>query len=301
MSLAGGWREFGPRSLLFVPADRAEELLPNAAGSGADGIIVDLEDAVASSAKVDARRTCVAAVAAAECRVPILVRINPLGTEWGRDDIAALIEAPIAGLVLPKVETADEVMAVGKLVSSSDHILVPLIETARGVLGSAAIAAADPRVIGLAFGAEDLSAQLGVRRSYSGQELLYARSHVVLAAVASRRWVLDSPCIEPMGVDATRFEAARARALGYVGKLVIHPAQVAPVHEAFAPTVAEVAAATQVVAAFAAMTRDGTGVGNLDGRMIDKPVVAAAQRVLDQSTAGRATREERQIRERRQS
>lgn len=190
MTSLAGWRALGPRSLFFVPADRANELLPKAEASGADGIIVDLEDAVAPSRKTDARGIGVAAITAAEGRVPVLVRINSLGTEWGRDDLGAFTEAPIAGFVLPKAETPDEVAAVAKLTSSLDHVLVPLIETARGVLASAAIASADQRVVGLAFGAEDLSAQLGIRRSRHGHEVLYASSCVVLAAVAAGHWAI---------------------------------------------------------------------------------------------------------------
>lgn len=280
MTLAAEWRALGPRSLLFVPADRAKELLPKAMASGADGVIIDLEDAVAPAAKPAARDTCRAAVLVSRVGVPVFVRINSLATEWGHADLAALAGAPIAGIMVPRVERVDDVETVAHLMGTDDRVLIPLLETAAGILAAAAVAAADPRVIGVALGLEDLGAQLGLRRSRHGHELLFARSQVVVAAVAAGCWALDSPCIEPRGVGATRREALRARALGYTGKLLIHPAQVAPAHEAFTPTPDEVASARRVLASFEEMARAGIGVDTAGGRMIDRAMVVAAQHVL---------------------
>lgn len=290
MTEAIAWHEAGPRSLLFVPGDKAESLLPKAARSGADGVILDLEDAVAPAAKEKARRVTSASLAAADFRLPVVARVNPIDSPWFEADVAAVLQAGVIGIALPKCEGAAAVAALADLLGEAPVAIIPMIETARGVLTAEAIADADPRVVGLAFGAEDLSAQLGLRRSRSGRELLHAMSHVVLAAVAAGRWALDSPCTKPRAAQETRREAALARALGYAGKLVIHPAQVGAVHEAFAPTAVEVDAARAVVEAFDAMMARRSGVGALEGRMIDRPVMIAAQRVLVR--AGLAVQEE---------
>jgi citrate lyase beta subunit len=219
------------------------------------------------------------------------VRINSLASKWGQADLTALIDASVAGFVLPKVDNAAAIEEVAQLSGRDDRGLVPLIETATGVLGAAAIAA-HPRVIGVALGAEDLGAQLGLRRSRHGHELLFARSHVLMAAVAAGHWALDSPCVEPRDAEATRREALRARGLGYTGKLLIHPAQVAPAHEAFAPSADEVGAARRVLDAHARMIQDGIGVASLEGRMIDRPILLAAQRVLARAGADHQTGDE---------
>lgn len=289
MSRTVAWRELGPRTLLFVPADQADRLMPSALKSGADGVIVDLEDAVAAVAKQEARRTGAAVVAAARGSIPIVARVNAAGTPWHEADVSTMVEAGVSAIVIPKCEDPHVVMTLGEHLGPTQVEMIPMIETARGVLAAADIAAADPRVIGLAFGAEDLSAQIGLRRSRSGRELLYARSHVVLAATAAGRWAIDSPCMEAHGVHATNREAKLAHALGFSGKLVIHPAQVAPVHGALAPSAAEVAAARAVIEAFNDLTARGGAVGVVEGRMIDRPVMVAARRVVDR--AGRTTEE----------
>jgi citrate lyase subunit beta/citryl-CoA lyase len=282
MTEATAWHEAGPRSLLFVPGDKAESLLPKAAWSGADGAIIDLEDAVAPTAKEEARRIGSASIARADLPIPVVARVNPVPSRWFDAAVAAVVTAGASGIV---PEVRGHGLRRCPLRSLGDRA------TARGVLAADAIADADPRVVGLAFGAEDFSAQMGLRRSRSGRELLHAISQVILAAVAAGRWALDTPCIEPHGAEATRREARLARTLGYAGKLVIHPAQVRPVHDAFAPTAAEVNAARAVVAAFDAMMDNGSGVQMVEGRMIDRPVVIAAQRVL--AHAGLRQRERR--------
>lgn len=279
------WIDVGPRSLLFVPADKAGNLISKALASRADGIILDLEDAVAPAAKEEARRIGVAVTAGIAGTTPVLARVNAVGTEWFMADVMALAVAGVAGIALPKCEGPVDVHVLAELIGDAPIPLMPMIETARGVLAAEAIAGADPRVMGLAFGAEDLAAQMGVRRSIDGREFLHARSHIALAAVAAGRWALDSPCIEPRGVGATRREATIARALGYAGKLAIHPSQVAPVHEAFNPTSVEVELARKVLQAFEELTRHGSGVGSLSDRMIDKPVMIAAQRLMRRADA----------------
>jgi len=280
------WRGAGPRSLLFVPGDKAESLLLRAAQSGADGVIIDLEDAVAPAAKEKARQIAAASLASADLPIPVVIRVNPVGSPWFEIDVAVVLTAGATGIALPKCEDVGSVAALCDLLGTAPVAIIPMIETARGVLTADAIADADPRVVGLAFGAEDFSAQMGLRRSRSGSELLHARSQVILAAVAAGRWALDSPCTEPHGVHATRREANLARTLGYAGKLVIHPAQVEPVHDAFSPTPDELETARAVLEAFGAMMHERSGVKMVEGRMIDRPVVIAAQRVLARAGLG---------------
>jgi citrate lyase beta subunit len=272
-----------PRSLLFVPGDRAGELLAKARRSGADGTIVDLEDAVAPDHK-DAARAGLADLPAAESTGPLaFVRINPVGSPWFAADVAAVAHDTQAGIVLPKCSGPDDVRAVATAwLAETDRPLrlLAIVETAAGILAAAEIAAADPALIGLVLGAEDLAAEVGLGRSRTGREILYARSHVVLAAAAAGRWAIDTPCLEIERGAVVRRDARIAASLGFAGKLVIHPSQVGPVHDGFRPTAAEIERATRTLAAADQMTGAGRGVAAVDGRMVDRPVVEAARRVL---------------------
>ncbi|KPU88733.1 citryl-CoA lyase [Variovorax paradoxus] len=269
------------RTFLFVPADRPERHA-RALASGAGAVIVDFEDAVAPERKAAAREALPGGFAAlpAADRARLLLRINAPGTPWHADDLALVARLAaaraIAGVVLPKTESADQLARLAEA-AGPEAVLVPLIESAAGLAALDAIAAA-PQVLRLAFGHLDFQADLGMACDAQEAELVPVRLALVLA---SRRANLAAPIdgIATDWRDAERLaaEAARARRGGFGAKLCIHPAQVAPVHAALGPGAEELAWARRVVEAVA---QAGGGVVNLDGRMVDAPVVRLAQRLL---------------------
>ncbi len=269
------------RAFLFVPADRPERHA-RALATGAGGVIVDLEDAVAPGRKVQARDQLAASFAAlpAGDRRRLLVRINAAGTPWHAEDCAQAgalaVQGLIAGIVLPKAERAVDLSRLATAAGPS-AVLVPLIESAAGLAAVDELAAA-PQVLRLAFGNLDFQADLGLACDADEAELVPVRLALLLA---SRRAGLAAPIdgVTPDWRDAPRLAADTARALrgGFGAKLCIHPEQVAPVHAALGPSAQELAWARRVVAA---IREAGGGVVSLDGRMVDAPVVRLAERLL---------------------
>nr|WP_218088422.1 CoA ester lyase [Variovorax sp. SG517] len=269
------------RAFLFVPADRPERHA-RALATGAGGVIVDLEDAVAPERKVQAREQLAASFAAlpAEDRRRLLVRINAAGTPWHDDDCAQVgalaAQGLIAGIVLPKAERAADLSRLATAAGPS-AVLVPLIESAAGLTAVDELATS-PQVLRLAFGNLDFQADLGLACDADEVELVPVRLALLLA---SRRAGLAAPIdgVTPDWRDAARLAAdtARARRGGFGAKLCIHPDQVAPVHAGLGPTAQELAWARRVVEAIQAA---GGGVVSLDGRMVDAPVVRLAKRLL---------------------
>lgn len=284
MSTAERLRASPPRTWLFVPALRAPEWVPKATATGADAIIVDLEDATAPDEK-DRAREVVRGLALGGDAPWRFVRVNPGPDERFAADVAAAVAAGASGIVLPKGSRPEDVQRVPAAVPA---ILVQ-IETARGVLRALDLADADPRVVGLGFGGEDLSADLAVARTRELGEFPTARSLVGLAAAAAGVSAVDTPWFDLADAAGAGREARAARQLGFSGKFVIHPAHVAAVNEAFTPTDDETASARRIIEAFDAALAAGSGVAKLDGRMIDMPVVISARRVLARAERGRKT------------
>lgn len=275
MGTETAWPELAPlRSVLFVPAN-APEKHDRAFGSGADAVILDLEDAVAPAAKDSARAILCESLAVERSSFSLaLVRINSPLAPQGRGDLEAVTQTPVDGIVVPKADL--EAIATA---ASAGLPLVAMVETAAAVLCAAEIAA-HPAVAVLMLGPVDLGAELGIRETPDGDELTAARSQMVLAAAAAgKQGPLDGPCMMPRDERALELEIARARRLGFAGKTCIHPAQIAAVARAFSPTEQELEWARGVVDAFG----DGAerGVLLLDGEIVDEPVVRRARRILD--------------------
>jgi citrate lyase subunit beta/citryl-CoA lyase len=268
------WRHTILRSALFVPAD-APEKHDRAFDSDADAVIVDLEDAVAPASKDGARAMMIESLATKRPSASVaLVRVNSPLTPQGQADIEALTHTRVEGIVVPKADPEAIAQA-----AFAGLPLVAMIETAAGVLRAAEIAA-DPSVAALALGTVDLCAELGIRDSLDGDELIAARSQVVLAAAAAgKQGPLDGPCMSLGDERALELETARARRLGFAGKTCIHPAQVAPVMRAFSATAQELEWARRVLDAFGDGSEGGLLV--LDGQLVDEPVLRRARRVLD--------------------
>jgi len=261
-----------PRAYLFVPGDRPERYA-KARASGADAVIVDLEDAVAPQAKARARAALAAAL---DESAPLVVRINAAGTPWFMDDLELCRHPGVAAVMLPKAEGID---AVCEVVETTYKDVLPIIESARGIEAASAIARV-PGVVRLAFGSIDLALDLGIDCEPDGREdeLLHFRAQLVLA---SRLAGLAAPAdgVSTAIDDVARLvaDAQRARRLGFGAKLCIHPKQVAPVQAAFTPTATQVAWARRVRDAFA--TAAGAAVA-VDGQMIDRPLNERALAIL---------------------
>ncbi len=261
---------FDPSLLLFVPADRPDRF-GKALASGASGAILDLEDAVAQERKDHARAQVRAYLDSGGDHSRTAVRINPPDTPDGRADLAMLAGARrSAAVVVPKVRDARDCGAVSDVVGDLPQIV--LIEAARGLAHCEAIAEA-AHVIALAFGPYDLAAELG--GDPDPDVMLPHRARMVVAARAAGRWAIDGPSREYGDPAIPSRDAALARRLGFDGKLLIHPNQIAPVRQGFAPTPEEVAYARRVVEAAA---KGSPAV--VDGTMIDAPIEESAKRVL---------------------
>jgi citrate lyase subunit beta / citryl-CoA lyase len=267
------------RSLLFVPAD-SERKLAKAKEVRADALVLDLEDAVAPAAKAAARRRMAEALQTGMRRdCVMLVRVSGVGSETFRDDCEALGACLPDGIMLSKCRSAADVLELAQFLSNPDPegacAICPLIETAGGLLNAYGIACSSERVFALGFGAEDFSAEIGVRRTEDEVELLYARSALVIAARAAGCEVFDSPCITLNDEKRLASAAARARNLGFSGKIAIHPEQVPVLNAAFSPTEAELAWARRTLES----SSEG-GVGRIGSQMVDEAVLRQARRIL---------------------
>jgi len=281
-----------PRSWLFVPALRARDWMGKAIASGADALILDLEDATAPTQKAPAR-DLISQLQLREAASPwVFVRVNPAPAEVLRADVEAAVESGAAGVVLPKVARPEDVTGLDAVLDASESrqsrrreplAVLVILETARGILNALPVADASSRVIGIAFGAEDLSVDLRVTRTRDPNEFTTARELVVLAAASAGIAAVDTPWLQVDDKAGAKREAIRVKQLGFAGKLVIHPAHVGEVNEAFSPTEAEVEHARAILQRFAVAESSGEGVVLFEGRMIDRPLVDAARHVLVRS------------------
>ncbi|HSN20448.1 MAG TPA: CoA ester lyase [Usitatibacter sp.] len=264
------------RTLLFVPGNRPDRF-GKAAASGADAIVLDLEDAVPPSEKAAAREAVRSAWAGLTGHaIPVLVRVNANASGLLADDLAALKGlAPAAAVMLPKAETAAHVAAVRAALP--DAAIVPLVETVLALRGLDAVASA-PGVVRLAIGHLDFMADTGMSWSEGEPELAPLRFAVSIASrVAGIAPAVDGVTVQTDDEPRLRADTLRAKRFGFGGKLCIHPKQVSVVHEAFAPGEEEVAWAKRVVEADAA---SGGRAVKVDGKMVDAPVVTTARNIL---------------------
>ena len=250
------------RSYLFVPADRLERL-PKALASGADMIVLDLEDAVPAEGKEAARKALAAASFALD---RVMVRINGTNTEWCAGDVAAVRSLGVRAVMLPKAENAAQIAELSGQLGQTVAITA-LVESAASVWDVLEVARA-PGVARLAFGSLDFKVDAGVFGD--GDELLYARSRLVLASrVAGLPSPIDGVTVSVGNTDHVEEDAQAARRMGFGAKLCIHPSQVDPVNRGLSPTEAEVVWARSVLAAVA---NAGAAAMKVDGQMVERPV-----------------------------
>ena len=266
------------RAWLFVPGNRPERYA-KALASGADAVIIDLEDAVSPDAKHEARAALMDWLRANPLAIghaPIWVRINSIDTPWFDADLALAAMPGLAGVMLPKTESE---AAIVRVAAAGASALLPLIESAAGFEQLRVIARADG-VSRLAFGSIDLQVDLGMRDA-SEDELLWFRTEIVMASrLAGIEAPIDGVTTSIEDAEEIRSDVLRARRLGFSAKLCIHPRQVEPVQRHFAPSVAEIDWAKRVIAADAA---SGGAAVSIDGKMVDKPVMLRARAIVEEA------------------
>ena len=276
------------RSLLFVPAT-SDRKIDKAYSSGADGVILDLEDAVALSEK-PAARAALAAIVAQPRLSPTWVRVNASTTPHCYADILAVCVPGIFGVVLPKAESAEEIRMIDWVMTQLEMArelpqggitLMAIVETARGLEAVSAIAKSSPRLRRLVFGAVDLAADLGIDLEDDAGATAQARFAIACASCAAGIAApMDTAFTNIQDLEALRATSIRARGLGYRGKCCIHPVQVEVVNAVFTPSAEDISRAQRIVAAFEAAERSGAAAVSMDGFMIDYPVADKARRLL---------------------
>jgi len=265
-----------------------------------DCVCMDMEDGVALNRKAEARQTILTALETLDFgRSERMVRINAVGTGLESDDLQAVLTAGPHirpdSIVIPKVESAEQVRWVSAQIAQAEQRhgwptggigLVILVETALGIVRLAEILSADPRLQAVVFGSEDLAGDIGAVRTPEAWEIFYARSAIVTHAAAFNLQAIDMVYVNFRDPEGLRAEALQGARMGYVGKQIIHPSQVQPTQIAFTPSPEAVAHARRVVEAFEAHQSEGRGAFDLDGKMVDMPILKAALGVLERAKKG---------------
>ena len=277
------------RSFLFVPGNRIDRI-EKAFSSQADAVIIDLEDAVAPSEKGSVRKQ-VGLFLEKASRKNIFIRINGVKTPFFEEDLERVAQASVRGVVIPKSEVpeafrkADQKLAEfekQRSLPGGQIRLIPQLESALGLSKAQEIGASTGRMLALAFGAGDLTLDLGAKLTQTGEELLFARSYLVWASRLAGVYAVDAPfMLDVKDAEGLSAEARRSRQLGFRGKFCIHPAQVGPVNEIFSPTPEEVERARKIIEAYDLATSKGEGAIALEGEFVDPPVYERAKQVLD--------------------
>ena len=282
------------RALLYMPGDDRRKI-EKATTLGVDCICMDMEDGVAITRKVEARAVIAQAMKDLDFgNSERCIRINSFGSGFEKFDLAAALATNPDAIVVPKIETTQQVREISEYIemyerSSSLDIgsigMLVGVETAKGILNLKEIAAAEQRLEAIIFGAEDFAASIGATRTEEATEVLYARSAVVTTCAANELQAIDMVYIDFKDIEGLHVEAEQGARLGFSGKQIIHPNQVAAVQEAFTPSDEAVEYAQRVVKVFAASQKEGKGAFALDGKMIDMPLLKNAQKVLDRAKA----------------
>lgn len=282
------------RTMLFVPGNNPG-MLKDAGLYGADSLMFDLEDAVAITEKDSARLLVYNAIKTLDYGdTEIVVRINALDNPFGREDIEAVVRAGVDVIRLPKTETKEDILAVEAIIEEVERKIgrevgstkmMAAVEGAFGVINAYSIATSSKRLIGIALGAEDYVTNLKTKRYADGMELMGARSQIVIAARAAGIYALDTVYSNVDNMEGFIREVELIKQLGFDGKSVINPKQIKPVHEIFSPTAQEIKKSIAISRAAKAAQKQGLGVISLNGKMIDKPIIERAERLLQLAKA----------------
>jgi len=283
-------KTFKRRTMLYIPGNNPA-MLQQGSVYGADGVLLDLEDAVALNQK-DAARILVSHmlryISYDGCEVT--VRVNHIDTPFGLEDLKQIVPLQPNAIRLPKVETVDEISRIVKVVEAiEDEHQLPhnqmkihvMIETALGVQNVYDIAGYSPRIDAISIGGQDLAADMQLVKANDGIGIDYARKQIVMAAKACKIDVFDTVYVDTENEEGLREEAEYIKKLGFTGKAIINPRQIEIVNEVFTPTEQEIRKAVKIVKAFERNKAEGIGVFAVDGKMVDAPVVQRALRVLE--------------------
>ena len=285
---------------MFVPGNNPG-MMADAHIYGPDSIMLDLEDSVTMAEKDTARLLVHNALKSIDYGdTEMVVRINPLNTPYGKKDIEAVVKAGVDVIRMPKTETAEEVIEVEREIERVEKEIgclgrtkiMAAIESTLGIVNAYAIAMASPRMMGIALGAEDYSANLKTQRTPGGDELRLARETIVVAARAAGIDALDTVYSNLNDMETFRKEVEFIKTLGFDGKSIINPRQIEVVNDVFAPKEKEIEKSRTILAAIKEAERKGSGVIAVNGKMVDRPVVLRAQRTIDLAIASGILNEE---------
>jgi citrate lyase subunit beta / citryl-CoA lyase len=289
------------RTMMFLPASNPG-MVKDAYIYGADSIMFDLEDAVAVTEKDSARFLVYNALKTVDYgNTELVVRVNGLDTPFGREDIEAVVRAGVHVVRLPKTERKEDIHAVEAVIEEVERKcgrkigstkMMAAIESPIGVINAYEIATASKRLVAVALGAEDYVTNLKTKRYPDGMELLGARSQIIIAARAAGIYAIDTVYTEVDNEEGFKREVELIKQLGFDGKSVINPRQIKPVHEIYTPTPEEIKKSIAIVNAAKEAEEKGLGVISLNGKMIDKPIVDRADRVLQLAAAAGVYKEE---------
>lgn len=277
------------RTMLFMPGNNPG-MLQDAAILGADSIILDLEDAVSISEKDSARILVREAIKNIDySNVEVVVRINPLDNEFGLEDLEVIGRAKPDALMIPKADE-EEIKEVHNILDRIEREegfeegflkIIPLVETAFGLENVYNVIKASNRVIAVLLGGEDLTADLGIKRTKEGEEIFYARNKVATACKALKVDAIDTPFTDTNDYEGLTSDTQKAKSVGMSGKAAINPRQIDTIHDVFAPTEKEIKHALRILDALEEAKKEGKGVFSVDGKMVDAPVISRAVNTVD--------------------
>lgn len=277
------------RSLLYIPGSSLK-MIGKAKDVQADSIIFDLEDSVSLLEKENARRNVVAAIRDNKTLgKELIVRVNGMDTVHGLKDILALSEVGPDALIIPKADekamiVADTILsALEKEADLANHSisLIPLIETTSGIVDIARILDAAQRITGVQLGAEDLTKEQGIERTKEGDEILYARTTIAVAACSRGIDIIDTPFTSIRDIEGLERDTIRAKSIGFTGKTCIHPSHAETINHIYTPKAEVVEHAVRLLEAFDAAVREGKGACMFEGKMIDNPIAERARKILE--------------------
>ena len=268
------------RTMLFIPGDNPG-MIQNADVFGADSVIIDLEDAVGVNEKDSSRLLVGNALKTLDLSaVETVVRINGMDTTEGSKDIKVLLEAKPDGIMVPKA-TAEYIKTVHEMTKNSGIKLFPIIEGAYSLETVTDIIKASDRIEGVLFGAEDFTADMGIKRTKSGEEIFYARNRIAAVCKAMGVDAIDTPFTDTNDEEGLAKDTLTGKSLGMTGKAAINPRQIKKINEVYSPTCDEINESFRIIEAADRAAAEGKGVISLDGKMIDAPIISRAEKVIE--------------------
>jgi citrate lyase subunit beta/citryl-CoA lyase len=271
------------RSRIYLPGNRPR-MIQKGPHLGADAVILDLEDSVSPEEKDAARILVARAIEALDFgESEVMVRINPIHA-GGLVDLPVVLASGPDAIVVPKCESRDDVLAVENAINqyhpSKPVAILPMIETAKGILNAYEVAGASAMVDAITFGGEDFTQDIGATRTKEGKEIFWGRSMLVIAAKAAGVQALDTVFSDLKDEEGLRRDTKEIKEMGFDGRAAVHPAQIEIIHDVFTPTERELQQAVNVKKAAEKARRQGSGVAVVNGKMIDKPIIQRAEKIL---------------------